>query len=82
MIWDQHCLVIVMTTKTMERGRVKCHQYWESEEGETGEHGNFTVTTVAYNSNENYSVATLEIKNVKTEEKRTVSHWQFTSWRE
>lgn len=80
MVWDQQCLVIVMTTKTMERGRVKCHQYWESTEGETSEHGNFRVKTNAIDSNENYSVASLEIKNVKTDETRNVSHWQFTSW--
>jgi tyrosine-protein phosphatase non-receptor type 9 len=80
MVWDQQCLVIVMTTKTMERGRVKCHQYWESEVGETAEHGNFKVKTTAIDSNENYSVASLEIKNIKTDETRNVSHWQFTSW--
>jgi tyrosine-protein phosphatase non-receptor type 9 len=81
MVWDQQCLVIVMTTKTMERGRVKCHQYWEPKEDETGEHGNFKVKTTAIDSNENYSVASLEITNIKTDETRNVSHWQFTSWR-
>ncbi|CAH1729580.1 unnamed protein product [Chironomus riparius] len=80
MVWDQQCLVIVMTTKTMERGRVKCHQYWEPKEDETGEHGNFKVKTTAIDSNENYSVASLEITNIKTDETRNVSHWQFTSW--
>jgi tyrosine-protein phosphatase non-receptor type 9 len=80
MVWDQQCLVIVMTTKTMERGRVKCHQYWELEVGETAEHGNFKVTTTAIESNENYSVASLEIKNTKTDEIRNVSHWQFSGW--
>lgn len=81
MVWDQQVLVIVMTTKTMERGRVKCHQYWEAEVEEMGEHGNFQVKTTAIDSNENWSVASLEIKNLKTDETRSVSHWQFTSWR-
>ncbi|KAG5672620.1 hypothetical protein PVAND_002735 [Polypedilum vanderplanki] len=80
MVWDQQCLVIVMTTKTMERGRVKCHQYWEPEVGETAEYGNFKVKTTAIDSNENYSVASLEIKNIKTDETRNVSHWQFNCW--
>lgn len=70
-----------MTTKTMERGRVKCHQYWEPEVGEMAEHGNFQVKTTAIDSNENWSVASLELKNTKTDEIRSVSHWQFTSWR-
>lgn len=64
MMWDQQCLVIVMTTKTMERGRVKCHQYWEPEVGEAV-YGAFSVKTTTLDSNEDYTVASLEIKNLK-----------------
>jgi tyrosine-protein phosphatase non-receptor type 9 len=65
MVWDQQCLVIVMTTKTMERGRVKCHQYWESSVDETCVYGSFSVKTTAVDANEDYTVASLEIKNSK-----------------
>jgi tyrosine-protein phosphatase non-receptor type 9 len=65
MVWDQQCLVIVMTTKTMERGRVKCHQYWESTVGEESVYGNFTVKTTSIDSNEDYTIASIEIKNSK-----------------
>lgn len=65
MVWDQQCLVIVMTTKTMERGRVKCHQYWESSVGEESVYGSFSIKTTAVDSNEDYTVASLEIKNSK-----------------
>jgi tyrosine-protein phosphatase non-receptor type 9 len=65
MVWDQQCLVIVMTTKTMERGRVKCHQYWESTVDESCEYGPFTVKTTHIDSNEDYTVSTLVIKNSK-----------------
>jgi protein tyrosine phosphatase len=61
--------VIVMTTKTMERGRVKCHQYWESSVGETSVYGSFSVKTTAVDANEAYTVASLEIKNSKVNEK-------------
>lgn len=28
MVWEQLCTTIVMLTTTIERGRIKCHQYW------------------------------------------------------
>jgi tyrosine-protein phosphatase non-receptor type 4 len=27
-VWEQSCTTVVMLTTTVERGRVKCHQYW------------------------------------------------------
>ncbi|KAM7347662.1 protein tyrosine phosphatase Meg2 isoform 2-T2 [Cochliomyia hominivorax] len=80
MIWEQHCLVIVMTTRVMERGRVKCGQYWEPQENSSLEFGNFHVRTLSIETNEDYTVASLELRNTKTDEVRNVSHWQFTSW--
>ncbi|XP_023034893.1 tyrosine-protein phosphatase non-receptor type 9 isoform X2 [Drosophila willistoni] len=80
MIWEQHCLVIVMTTRVMERGRVKCGQYWEPAEDSSLEFGNYHVRTISVECNEDYTVASLELRNIKTDEIRNVSHWQFTSW--
>ncbi|KAH8275097.1 hypothetical protein KR018_011784, partial [Drosophila ironensis] len=80
MIWEQHCLVIVMTTRVMERGRVKCGQYWEPTEESSLEFGNYHVRTISVECNEDYTVASLELRNIKTDEIRNVSHWQFTSW--
>lgn len=65
MVWEQHCLVIVMTTRVMERGRVKCGQYWEPSEGSFAEHGNYIVKTIASETNEDYTVVSLELKNLK-----------------
>ncbi|XP_034487528.1 tyrosine-protein phosphatase non-receptor type 9 isoform X2 [Drosophila innubila] len=80
MIWEQHCLVIVMTTRVMERGRVKCGQYWEPTEDSSLEFGNYHVRTLSVECSEDYTVASLELRNLKTDEIRNVSHWQFTSW--
>lgn len=65
MVWDQHSLVIVMTTKTMERGRVKCFQYWHSTPDESCVYGNFQARTTAVETNEDYTVTSIEIKNIK-----------------
>uniref|UniRef100_A0A182QHZ2 Tyrosine-protein phosphatase non-receptor type 9 n=1 Tax=Anopheles farauti TaxID=69004 RepID=A0A182QHZ2_9DIPT len=80
MVWEQHCLLIVMTTRVMERGRAKCGQYWEPIEGGVAEYGPFRLRTMSIETNEDYTVVELEIRNTKTDEVRCVSHWQFTSW--
>uniref|UniRef100_A0AAZ3R9P4 protein-tyrosine-phosphatase n=1 Tax=Oncorhynchus tshawytscha TaxID=74940 RepID=A0AAZ3R9P4_ONCTS len=43
MVWEQMVLIVVMTTRVVERGRVKCGQYWPKEEGTTEQHGHFLV---------------------------------------
>ena len=65
MVWEQHCLVIVMTTRAMERGRVKCFQYWEPVVNDSGDYGTFVVKTLSIETNEDYTVASLELKNLK-----------------
>ncbi|XP_044760740.1 tyrosine-protein phosphatase non-receptor type 9 [Coccinella septempunctata] len=80
MVWEQQTLVIVMTTKVMERGRPKCHQYWESDVDGEANYGIFTVKTIAIEADPDTTVTTLLLTNNKTEESREVSHWQFTSW--
>ncbi|XP_050087061.1 tyrosine-protein phosphatase non-receptor type 9 isoform X1 [Anopheles aquasalis] len=80
MVWEQHCLLIVMTTRVMERSRAKCGQYWEPVEGGVAEYGFYHIRTLSIETNEDYTVVELEIRNTKTDEVRCVSHWQFTSW--
>lgn len=54
-----------MTTRVMERGRVKCGQYWEPIDGNVCELGHFRIRTLDIDMNEDYTVATLEITNIK-----------------
>lgn len=49
----------------MERSRVKCHQYWESNVDESCDYGNFSIKTTHVDSNDDYTVTSLEIKNSK-----------------
>lgn len=65
MVWEQHCLVIVMTTRVLERGRVKCGQYWETQEGCSCEYGAFNIRTLTVEPNEDYTVTRLELTNLK-----------------
>ena len=65
MVWDQHCLVIVMTTRVLERGRIKCGQYWEVQEGNECVYGNYSVRTISVESNEDYTITSLQLTNLK-----------------
>lgn len=65
MVWEQHCLVIVMTTRVMERGRVKCGQYWEAEAGAEAQYDDYRVRTTHLESQDDYTVVSLELTNTK-----------------
>ncbi|KAB0802212.1 hypothetical protein PPYR_04398 [Photinus pyralis] len=80
MVWEQHCLVIVMTTRVMERGRPKCHQYFEADVDGEASYGHFVVKTISIEADPDYTISTLHLTNTKLEETREISHWQFTSW--
>ena len=66
MIWEQKVLIIVMTTRVLERGRTKCGQYWPCElNGETS-HSHFTIKNTLIRQFTDYVVTQLKIidKNV------------------
>lgn len=65
MVWEQHCLVIVMTTRVTEGGRVKCGQYWETDEGGVAQYDNIRVKTTQVDSKEDYTITSLELTNLK-----------------
>lgn len=65
MVWEQHCLVIVMTTRVLERGRVKCGQYWEAQEGCSYKYGAYNIRTLNVEPSEDYTVSRLELTNLK-----------------
>ena len=54
MVWQQNCRVIVMATKEMERGRIKCHKYWPEPSESDGGDGEF------YGAQNEYHVRTLK----------------------
>lgn len=80
MVWDQQSLVVVMTTRAVERGRPKCGQYWPAEEDGALECGQFQVYNGSVQENKDYTYSALIITDTKTGESRDVAHLQFTSW--
>uniref|UniRef100_A0AAR2JN56 Tyrosine-protein phosphatase non-receptor type 9 n=1 Tax=Pygocentrus nattereri TaxID=42514 RepID=A0AAR2JN56_PYGNA len=80
MVWEQMVLIIVMTTRVVERGRVKCGQYWPLEAGRTEEYGFFLVRNVHIEMFQDFKLSHLELYNSQTGECREVSHYLYVSW--
>jgi len=80
MVWEQQCVVVVMTTRCMERGRPKCGQYWPINEEEAVQYGHFEVANLNVEQQSDYIISMLHLTNLKTRETRSVAHMQFTSW--
>ncbi|XP_071264467.1 tyrosine-protein phosphatase non-receptor type 9 isoform X1 [Salvelinus alpinus] len=80
MVWEQMVLIVVMTTRVVERGRVKCGQYWPKEEGTTEQHGLFLVRNTSIQLYQDFRLSQLELYNSQTGEMREVSHYLYVSW--
>ncbi|KAM3624439.1 uncharacterized protein V6R79_023393 [Siganus canaliculatus] len=80
MVWEQMVLIIVMTTRVVERGRVKCGQYWPLEEGRTEQYGYFLVRNTHIQVFQDFKLSHLELYNTQSGEKREVCHYLYVSW--
>lgn len=80
MVWEQMVLIIVMTTRVVERGRVKCGQYWPLEEGRTEQHGYFLVRNTHIQVFQDFKLSYLELYNTQSGERREVCHYLYVSW--
>ncbi|XP_072239387.1 tyrosine-protein phosphatase non-receptor type 9 [Leuresthes tenuis] len=80
MVWEQMVLIIVMTTRVVERGRVKCGQYWPLEDGRTEQHGYFLVRNTRIQGFQDFKLSHLELYNTQSGEKRDIYHYLYVSW--
>lgn len=81
MIWQEDTRVIVMTTKEMERGKVKCARYWPPT-GESETYGKFKVRTDSRQSSSDYTLREFTVSRAdgKEEKERKVYHYCFQAW--
>lgn len=92
MIWQERCCVIVMTTKEVERGKIKAVRYWtpfgdssDSDERKLPVYkGTIIVKTVAEHKDKDYVIREFEVKKEhddgKVEPTRKVFQYHFMTW--
>lgn len=69
MVWEQGTLVIVMTTRAVERGRVKCGQYWPAAPAARAAYGAYAVVTEAVEHEDDYTVTHLLLTDLRVRER-------------
>lgn len=80
MIWQEDVRIIIMTTKEIERGKVKCERYWP-ELNKTEVFKKFTVYNESESSTPDYTLRIfLVTKKDEHDVKRTIYHFHFTAW--
>ncbi|XP_061909378.1 tyrosine-protein phosphatase non-receptor type 1 isoform X2 [Entelurus aequoreus] len=82
MVWEQRSRGVVMLNRVIEKGSVKCAQYWpHREEGDAVfEDTNFKLTFVSEDIKSYYTVRHLELENMSTMETREILHFHYTTW--
>lgn len=82
MVQQESSHLIVMLTTVMERGRVKCHQYWPACDETLDMGDNFSVKCISENADCTGSVVDRSVimTDGKTGETRTIQHMQYLAW--
>ncbi|XP_070474196.1 receptor-type tyrosine-protein phosphatase N2 isoform X6 [Equus przewalskii] len=79
MVWESGCVVIVMLTPLSENGVRQCYHYWP-DEGSNLYHI-YEVNLVSEHIwCEDFLVRSFYLKNLQTNETRTVTQFHFLSW--
>jgi len=61
----QFLLIIKLFLRVVERGRVKCGQYWPLEDGRTEQHGYFLVRNTRIQGFQDFKLSHLELYNTQ-----------------
>ncbi|KAL2103224.1 hypothetical protein ACEWY4_000092 [Coilia grayii] len=81
MVWEQRSRGVIMLNRVIEKGSVKCAQYWPLEEREAVfEDTHFKLTLVSEDIKSYYTVRQLELQNLETQESREILHFHYTTW--
>lgn len=86
MTWQQKTKAVVMLNRVIEKGTVKCAQYWPLgsaagyEDDMIFEDVGLRVTLLGEEDSSNFTTRWLEIEDMATGDKREVLHFHYTTW--
>ncbi|XP_046895807.1 tyrosine-protein phosphatase non-receptor type 1-like [Hypomesus transpacificus] len=82
MVWEQRTRGVVMLNRVIEKGSVKCAQYWPPREEKEAifDDTHFKLTLVSEDIKSYYTVRQLELENMLTQETREILHFHYTTW--
>ncbi|XP_061103194.1 receptor-type tyrosine-protein phosphatase U-like [Conger conger] len=79
MVWQENCFSIVMITKLVEVGRVKCCKYWPED---SDMYGDIKISLLKTETLAEYTVRTFALERRGYSAKHEVRQFHFTSWPE
>ncbi|KAK2904989.1 hypothetical protein Q8A67_006788 [Cirrhinus molitorella] len=79
MTWEQGSSLVVMLTTQVERGRVKCHQYWPNPSG-SATYGGFQVSCQTEEGNSAFLVRDMTLSHNESGESRELTQIQYLAW--
>ncbi|XP_048353114.1 tyrosine-protein phosphatase non-receptor type 1 isoform X2 [Sphaerodactylus townsendi] len=82
MVWEQKSRGVVMLNRVMEKGLMKCAQYWPQKEEKEMlfEDTNLKLTLISEDIKSYYTVRQLQLENLTTHETREILHFHYTTW--
>ncbi|KAM8938759.1 receptor-type tyrosine-protein phosphatase eta-like [Pelodytes ibericus] len=78
MVWEKKISTIVMLTKCLETGKVKCEEYWPSNQTEV--FNKISVSLKTESVLPDWTIRDFKVTNNNSREHLQVRHFHFTAW--
>ncbi|XP_018410464.1 PREDICTED: receptor-type tyrosine-protein phosphatase eta [Nanorana parkeri] len=78
MMWEKDVRSIVMLTKCVEIGKLKCEEYWPSRSSRT--FGNLSVSLSNEAVDRDWTIRNFVMLNIKSRQSKHVRHFHYTAW--
>ncbi|ESO89817.1 hypothetical protein LOTGIDRAFT_218669 [Lottia gigantea] len=85
-VWEQESKAVIMLNRVIEKGTLKCHQYWplgvdqHHEDEMLFEDVELKVTLLEEEDYDNYTKRVLGLEDMETGDKREILHFHYTTW--